>query len=538
MSQEELIKVLLKNRGLEKKGDIETFFNPPHPDTFTFSQIGLQEKSVKKAAELILHHQEKQHPIAIYGDYDVDGLTATAILWETLYKNYKNTFPHIPHRREEGYGLSQKGIDHCLSQGAKLIITIDNGIVAHQEIQYAKSQACDLIVIDHHQPEAKLPPADVILHSTSTTAAGLSWFFSKYLNSDSLQPKTYNEQLSLVSISVICDLVPLIGVNRSFAKYGLEELNQTKRPGLLALFEQAGLKQFNHETVKQLNSYHLGFIIGPRLNATGRLEHAMDSLRLLCTTNTQRAQDLASHLNQVNQIRQDKTKSSSDQAISSFSESELPKLLVSASNDYDEGIIGLIASKLVETYYRPAVAISIGEEFSKGSARSIPGFHITEHLRNFSAILSAVGGHSMAAGFSLPTSKLDAFINQAISLANKSISDEILVKNIHLDAQVPMDLINLHLLLQLQTFEPFGLGNPRPVFKSLGVPVSDFRRLGSDLRHLKFSAGNLEAIYFSAPAEVESAMTQADITYSLDLNIFNGRETLQLIIKQLQKSNN
>jgi single-stranded-DNA-specific exonuclease len=538
MSQDELIKLLLKNRGLEKKRDIDAFFNPPHPNDYSLTEVGLKPASVKKAIDLIGEHQKQNHPIAVYGDYDVDGLTATAILWETIYSEYKGVFPHIPHRREEGYGLSQKGIDHCLSQGAKLIITVDNGIVSQEQIEYCRSQKCDVIIIDHHEPGATPPPANVILHSISTSAAGLAWFFAREFLSlaNDQRLKTNDEMLSLVAISVICDLVPLLGLNRSFAKYGLDELNKTQRSGLLALFEQAGLKPFNNETMKQLNSYHVGFIIGPRLNAAGRLEHALDSLRLLCTTDPARARELARHLNQINQLRQDKTKDSSDKAISGFSEAGLPKLIISASNDYDEGVIGLIASKLVETYHRPAIAVSIGEDISKGSARSLPGFHITDHLRHFSDLLSAVGGHSMAAGFSLPTPKLDKFIRLAQSLAEKEIPDEILVKNTRTDTEIPIDVIDTQLLLQLQNFEPFGLGNPRPVLKSTAVPVSNFRRLG-DGRHLKFTAGGLEAIYFSAPPGVESTMTSADIIYSLDLNVFNGRETLQLIIKQLLKAN-
>lgn len=536
MSLDEIIQKLLANRGLKTKAEIENFFNPPHPDTFTFTNFGLKTKTITQAWELIRHHQSKSNAIAIYGDYDVDGLTATAILWEVLYSNYKNVFPHIPHRRDEGYGLSQKGIDHCLKKGAKLIITVDSGIVANQQIKYCREQGCDVIVIDHHEPGSTPPPANVILHSTISTAAGLAWFFAKELSKSYKLKANSSDLLSLAAISVICDLVPLLGINRSFAKFGLEELNRTKRPGLLALFEQAGLKQSNNVAMKPLNSYHVGFIIGPRLNAAGRLEHALDSLRLLCTPNSEQAFTLARHLNQVNQLRQDKTKSSSDHAISQFTDQSLPKLIIAASPDYDEGIVGLIASKLVDAYHRPSIAISIGNQVSKGSARSLPGFHITDHLRQFTDLLTSVGGHSMAAGFSLSTLKVENFIQVATALAQEEIPDEILIKNTRIDAFIPVDLVDLHLLSQLQKFEPFGLGNPRPVFKSTQVPVSGFRRIGSDLRHLKFLAGNLEAIYFSAPPGVESAMTLADIVYSLDLNVFNGRETLQLVVKQLQKS--
>jgi single-stranded-DNA-specific exonuclease len=529
---DELISRLLINRKLETPEQISEFLNPPDPQTYSLAKVGIDPDSVNVAINLIKSHLNQDHPICIYGDYDVDGITGTAILWETLYQFSKSVFPHIPHRQEEGYGLSQKGIDHCLEKGAKLIITIDNGIVAHEQIAYCRSRNCDLIVIDHHAPDNSPTQANVLVHSVQTSAAGLAWFFCREFSVHNNLPATSSELLSLVAISVICDLVPLLGINRSFAKYGLEQLNQTTRPGLLALFESAGIG----EKVNVINSYHVGFLIGPRLNAPGRLDYALDSLRLLCTRSHTQARELAKHLNEINALRQDKTLASGNHAISRFKPESLPKLLIVSSPDYDEGVIGLIAAKLVETYHRPAVAISIKDDFSKGSARSIPGFHITDFLRRFDKTLSAVGGHAMAAGFSIPTSRLSTFIKKSEILAEKSISEEILVKNTRIDAVVELSTMNYELFAKLKEFEPFGLGNPRPVFQSPSVPVSGFHRLGSDLRHLKFMAGQTEAIYFSAPAGVESAMETADLTYTLDLNIFNGKTTLQLVIKNISIS--
>jgi single-stranded-DNA-specific exonuclease len=268
----------------------------------------------------------------------------------------------------------------------------------------------------------------------------------------------------------------------------------------------------------------------------GRLEHALDSLRLLCTTDSLRAQKLADTLGETNRLRQDLTQKSTDHALALFNPLKLPKILIAADTAYDEGIIGLIASKLVDRYFRPAVVVSIGPQKSKASARSIPGFHITEYLRKFEPLFESVGGHAMAAGFTIATSKLPQVQKKLIKQAQIDIKPEILVRNQHIDAEITPQVLDLDLYLRLQDFAPFGLGNPRPVFRSYQVPISYPKRVGKDNKHLKFTSGNLEAIYFSAPPGVESGITRFDITYSLNVNMFNGQEILQMIVKQLTPS--
>ncbi len=506
MIEAAIIKKLLENRGLKSKKEIAQFFNPTHPKDLK-SPI-----DPKPAIKLIKSHIKKDNKIVIYGDYDVDGICSTAILWETLYSHYKNVFPHIPHRREEGYGLSITGIDHCLAQGAKLIITVDNGIVAHEAVKYCRNKGCDIIIIDHHEVENSLPPANVNLHSTSTCAAGLTWFFCRdYGNAPSLE---------LVALATICDIVPLLGINRTFAKFGLEELNKTTRPGLLALFTDAVI-------APPVNPYHVGFIIGPRINAAGRLEHALDSLRLLCTQDPVKASRLAAHLGEVNRSRQQLTEEAVVHALSHIS---ISNLIISAHESYDEGIIGLIAAKLVEKHHRPSIAISIGPGISKGSARSIPGFDITSHLRSVNSILTSVGGHSMAAGFTLPSAQLPQF---AQLISHPDIPADMLVKKQRIDCEIPLFLIRNSLFEKIRQFEPFGLANPTPVFLSKNVPVSNFRRVGKSSQHLKFTASGLDAIYFNAP-EINSNV--ADITYSIGEDSWNGNPKLQLLVKDIQSS--
>lgn len=508
MTSDDIIKRLLNIRGLTTTAKTNEFFNPIYPD-----QIKSPFDS-QPAIKLINKHIKAKNKIAVYGDYDVDGICSTAILWETLYSNYKDVFPHIPHRESEGYGLTTAGIDHCLKQNAKLIIAVDNGIVAHEQVDYCKENSCDIIIIDHHEPEKKLPQADVILHSTSCCAAGLSWFFGR----DYSQPNL--EHLSLAAIATICDLVPLLGVNRSFAKYGLEELNKTQRPGLLSLFELSRI------TPGQIGSYHVGFIIGPRLNAMGRLEHAIDSLRLLCTPNVTRARELAQTLNLTNQRRQTETNMSITHAIDKLADDDLKGVLLSADSSYHQGVIGLIASKMVENYHRPSIAISIGEEVSKGSGRSVTGFHLTNFLRKHKDLFIDLGGHSMACGFSIPTDKIDD-LSKVLSQAD--IDPQLLVKEQRVDMDIPLTAVTMELFSELERFQPFGLGNPTPVFSS-EAQVTETRTVGKEGKHLKFKAGGLDAIWFNA-ANPPTASQSAKLAYSVGIDRWNGQENIQLLVK-------
>ena len=350
-------------------------------------------------------------------------------------------------------------------------------------------------------------------------AAGLAWFFCRdYKGSEYFSLST--EHLSLVAIATICDIVPLIGPNRSFAKYGLEELNKTKRPGLLALFNEAG--------IKTIRPYEVGFIIGPRLNAAGRLEHAIDSLRLLCTKDPARASLLAASLGQTNRDRQEATLSAVTHALSLVKEADL---IIVADKSYHQGVIGLVAAKLVEKYHRPAIAISIGETHSKGSARSIPGFHITDHLRISEKLLVNVGGHAMASGFTVTTSNLPKLLKK---LSNTKIDPKILVKTQRIDTVIPLSAINHELTNQLTAFEPYGLGNPTPVFLSKNVTITDPRPVGRDGKHLKFKAGNLEVIWFNASSNLESGTY--NLSYQIEEDTWDGQSKLQLLIKDVQHS--
>ncbi len=533
MTTDEIISEILKKRGVETPEQREEFFHPAHPRDIP------SPFDSKPAIDLINSHIQKNNPIAIYGDYDVDGICSTAILWETLHTQYEKVFPHIPHRRTEGYGLSIAGIDHCLSQGAKLIITVDNGITAIDQVKYCQEKGCDIIIIDHHEAGSQIPDTKYQIHNTSCCATGLTWLFCRdyflHCHPDQAQRAegsldfARDDKLELAAMATICDQVPLIGTNRSFAKYGLEDLNHTTRPGLLALFEEAGLTQ--DTKYKILNTYAVGFVIGPRLNAAGRLEHAIDSLRLLCTKNLDRARELAKTLGDTNRSRQELTEEAVAHAIDHLAIQPSTNLLVASSDTYDEGIIGLIAAKLVEKFHRPAVAIAIGPETSKGSARSIPGFHITDHLRKYADLLLGVGGHAAAAGFSLRTENLEIFSK---AIANPEIAPDLLVKKQRYDLEIPLSVLSFELLVRLKSLEPFGLGNPKPVFLTKDVEVKNPKKIGKSQNHLKFFAGSLEAILFNIPDTKYEIPDTANIIYSLDENTWNGETKLQLLVKEIK----
>ncbi len=521
MTQDQIIETLLKNRGLESPSDISIFFSPSHPKN-TPSPF-----NSTLAIQLIKQHIDQGNNIVIFGDYDVDGVCSTAILWETLHEFTDNVHPYIPHRRLDGYGLSDGAVSKVIASGAKLIIAVDCGIVSHACVASARSQGCDVIIIDHHESDGHIPEANVVLHSTITCAAGLVWLFCRdFLETYDRQPNS--ELLSLVALAVICDIVPLLGLNRSFAKFGLIELSHTTRPGLLALFQIAGINP--KETL--LTSYHCGFIIGPRLNAMGRLESALDSLRLICTTDPKRGLELAQILDSTNKERQSLTEIAVSQAISDISKTDLANLIVVADPSFDEGVIGLIAAKLVEKYHRPAVAISVGEDKAKGSARSIPGFHITDHLRQHSSLLTGVGGHAMAAGLSLSPADIPEFTKQVQSV---TIDPSLLIKTHKFDLEIPLSLVNFDLLARLKEFEPFGLGNPNPTFKTTKVSISSHRTMGSSSQHHKFNIENLEAVWFNAPLEPSAyCLVPNDLIYQLGENNWNGRTSLQLLVRHLE----
>ena len=516
---EDIVDLLLNDRGIKEK---EKFLHPPKARDLNAADVGIDPERLTSAVTRIRKAIQDKESVVVYADYDADGITAGAAMWETLWKLGARVMPYIPHRTEEGYGLSEKGIDTVRQQyDPSLIITVDHGITAIEKVAYAKKLGIDVIVTDHHVAPKKLPDC-LIVHTTQVSGSGVSWFVAKQLSDAA--------PVELAAIGTIADLVPLTGANRSVAFHGLAALRKTKRMGLTALFADAGIPKESIET------YTISHMLAPRLNAMGRLEHALDALRLLCTTDPMRAKLLAQKLGLTNKERQKLTEDTVSGARLKIPK-QLKKLIFISDPGYNQGIIGLVAGKLTEEFYRPSVVVSVGDGFSKASARSIPGFNIIEAIRKCSDLLVDAGGHPMAAGFTVETKNLSKLKKKLEDIAEDGISDDALIRRLPIDIEMPLDTVTEKFWKELQMLAPFGIGNFEPVFASRNVEVLESRLIGATKKHLKLRlAPGYEAVAFNMADYYFKlkAGTHIDIAYSIDMNEWNGKRSLQLKIKDLQ----
>ncbi len=524
-SNDWLAKVLAKNRGLDTEQKLQEFLNP------TIDQIlNVQLTDVEKAIKRVEQALKNKEKIIIYSDYDADGLCATAIMWETLNDLGCNVLPYVPHRMTEGYGMSKNGIEKLAGEGANLIITVDNGVTAVEQVKYAKSLKIDTIITDHHVLPATLPKSHSLVHSTNLCGAGVAWLFCWHLISK-LNPEYKEkllEKLELAALATIADLVPLIGGNRSIVKIGLEKIDKTKRPGIKALINQSRI-------TGSIGTYEIGHIIAPRINAMGRIGHGLDSLRLLCAKNQTQADELASLLSKTNSKRQDLTVTAVDHAKSLVNLDQLVGVI--SHESWHEGVIGLVASRLVEVHYKPMVVISRGGKFSKGSARSIPGFNIVEAIRGSSQYLVDAGGHPMAAGFTIETRHIEAFTQSINTHAQKFMTDEILTPTIEIECELETGDINRKTLEITEKFEPYGMGNPQPVFLSKNMLVEEIRTVGGGNEHLKLLVEGINAIGFNL-GEFKARIRpgyKIDLVYTIAVDSYNGG--LQIKIKDIALGN-
>ena len=552
---DKLIDLLLENRGISSKKERENFLQPPDPYLLKPQDVKIKEPILKKALQRIKQAIKNGESIVVYADYDADGITAGTIMWETLHELGAKVMPYIPHRESEGYGLSIKGIDNCISEyKPQLIITVDHGITAKDKVAYAKSRGIDTIVTDHHVLPLALPDC-LIVHTTALCGAGVAWFVAKELISsqsavglakpdlasqDSRQFNTEDfkqELLALAGIGTIADMVPLLRANRGIAKWGLAALNKTQRVGLRALIAEAGITQ------GEIDTYAVSHLLAPRLNAMGRLVHAMDALRLLCTKQKTRASDLAQKLGLTNRERQQLTLDTTLMAKDIVGvEAKNKKLLFIVHSDFNPGIIGLVAGKLVEAFYRPTIVVARGETVSRASARSIAGFNIVEAIRSCRELLIDVGGHPMAAGFTVETQKLELLKTQLEALARSKLDAEKLTRRLKIDLELPLELVTDKLWKDLQILSPFGMSNPEPVFATRHVKITDMRLVGREGKHIKIKF-KVESSKFKVIEAIGFGMGElyghlrvgqtVDIAYTLDMNEWNGDKTLQLKIKDI-----
>lgn len=534
-----VLPILLENRGIGTD-EKEEFLNPPLISEYLKRMPVDFKKSLKKSREEILNAIAQNQPIIIHGDYDADGICATAILYQTLMQvlNYTKTAYFIPNRFDHGYGLSFdsiKEIDKLVKKkfdvGGGLIITVDCGITAEQKvIDFARSLGFKVIITDHHLKTENDPQVDVLLWSDQMVGAGISLLLSIVLG---LRDESL---VSLAGIATVTDLAVLKGFNRTLVKNSLEILNKASPLGIKTLLNAIG------KSNGAISVYDLGYVIGPRLNASGRLESAYGALELLLEHNEEKALSIAQKLNAVNLERQEMTQSMYELADELITDKS-GKIIIVASEKFHEGIIGLVAGKLAQKYYKPVIAISINSDTAKGSVRSVFGINIIEFLRHFESDFESLGGHPMAAGFSVKNDNLPSLIRNLIDYSEEFISDTLLVPKLNIDLEIPLYLINTDLLAQLELLKPYGIGNPEPLFLSRGVSVSGSNFVGKDNAHLSlrlFDGGSsYKAMVFDAKSlgigDFETGQ-KIDIVYTANIKEFNGQTSVDLIIKDFSKA--
>ncbi len=529
INPKEVMKILTSNREIEPT-DIKAFLNPQKPAEYSPAGVGIDQGELKKAVEII-KKIGKDKKIIIYGDYDIDGLTASAVLWESLWNKSYDVLPFVPNR-EVGYGLKKEVIAEMIKDypDLELIITVDNGIVAYEAVEFAKDQGLKVIVTDHHLPGDEDLTADAIVHTTEIAGCGVAWFLAREFG---------YKFADLVALGTIGDLLPVVGPNRSFVKFGLKELSKSNRPGIKALKKVSGL-----ELNQLLSPWQISFILSPRLNAAGRISDPMDSLRLLCTRSKAQAFELAENLDGLNTERQEMMGFGVDLARELFTKEN--GLILVSSPDFHPGIIGLIAGKLTEEFGRPVVAVSVDKEVSKGSARSVPGVDIVDLIREAEDLLIDVGGHPMAAGFSVQTEKLEKLFNNLHQIAEKKIKKSDLVISKNLDFEIDFSMINKTFYNLTQKLSPFGVGNPNPTFLLKNARIVNLQTVGRDDSHLKLKLDDpetpkierilAEVIGFGFGDWQERLMVgdMINLVFNFNLNRWNGRETLQLKIKDIE----
>ncbi len=522
-----VIDILLKKRGLHTQEQINEFYHPESPLNMALVKTGIKTGQIKTAVKAIKAAIKDNRPIYVYGDFDADGITATAVLWETLFKLKAKAMPLIGGRSEPVRGLSVKGIKDITPKS--LVITVDNGITSFEAADYCRKNDIGLIITDHHLPrDNKLPQAIAIVHSTQLCGAGVAWFLARELDK-----KIAEEELDLVAVGTIADMVPLLSINRSLVKFGMEKLKSSKRPGMKLLAGQAQID------LSQVTPHQVSFSLAPRLNAMGRLDSSLDALRLLCTHDPVRAGELAERFIAVNQRRQDDTQLMFIDAKKQAQKVKNKPLIFIQSKDYHEGLVGLVAGRLAEEFHRPAVVVAIGPEHAKGSARSIKGFDAIAEIRKISDLMMEHGGHPLAAGFTADKDKL-AEIQKKLEAAAAKLTDKDLEPEVTYDCDLELSQADWNLYQELEKFEPFGFGNPVPVFRAQKVKVVSFYPVGQENRHLKLKLQGETLKAFGAIAFGKGALANqlnpgqlVDITYNLEPNVWNGKKSLELKVKEI-----
>lgn len=532
-----LIAQLLYNRGLRERSQIELFLASDE----RLSSDPFKIPGISQAVPRIYRALLSGEKIAVYGDFDVDGITGTALLVQGLTDLGAEVVPYIPHRVTEGHGLRAAALEELCRQGVSLVVTVDCGITDIAEVAQATRLGMDIVITDHHTPPAMLPEADAVvdpklsLPESELSGVGVGFKLMEALFHSTGRLARLSDIIDLVAIGTIADMMPMRGENRYLVKQGLKQINSKPRLGISEMITQCGL------SAGSLDEEKVTWCFAPWLNASGRLEHAMSSYKLLTTDSPQEAHELALLLGQKNTERQKLQKRFYTEAKEQVLARGLTSLLMICSTEYPIGVAGPVASKLSEEFYRPVVIVRMDDKTSSGSCRSIPEFNIIAALNRCSDQMNRFGGHAQAAGFTLPTDNLPQLQECLLSLADEQLKGVDLRPRVDIDTEVSLPELGGDTYRMIQSLAPFGKGNPTPTFLSRGVQMMDCRTMGNGADHLRLKLKQSGTVWSGVAfglgdcfKEVSPAL---DIVYNLETDLWCGVESLRLNIVGFAPSN-
>lgn len=496
-------------------------------------------KDMDRATRAIRERIASRRPIIIYGDYDVDGVTGTTILVLALRALGATVEYYIPNRFTEGYGLNVGALEELHRRGHDFVLSVDTGVTAVNEAEAAKTLGMTLVVSDHHEPGPVLPDVAALINpkrpDCSYPFKGLSGVGVAFKLALALGAPNAWDLLDIVTLGTIADMVPLVGENRAIVREGLARLSATTRPGLRALMEVAGVKE-------PVTATHIGFALGPRINALGRMGSAMQGVELLTTEDPHRAQELARHLDEENKSRQEVEAAILQEAMAQAefqSPADKEFVLVLAGEGWHHGVVGICASRVLESFYRPAILLSVEGDEARGSARSIPAFHMHRALLQVSDLFTKFGGHAAAAGMTLKRREDVPVLRERLNrIASQWLREEDLIPELTIDAYIGLDQVTDDLLAELRTLEPHGIGNPAPVFATRDLLVMDSRTMGKEQQHLKLMVRggltNMEAVGWNLAPAKPSMASRVQVAFHPEVDTYQGRHRLRLTMRDVQ----
>ena len=530
---------ILVRRGIDTPQKLNALLNPPHRLPYDPLRISGMDTAIKRLYAAVNNGER----IGVFGDFDVDGITGTAIICEGLTSLGVAVTPYLPHRVDEGHGLSNAAIDTLAEQGVTLIITVDTGITSFDEVDYANSRGVEIIITDHHLPHNGVPNAVTALNPKipggdypffELCGAGIGFKLIQGLFEFYGQPWDPG-LLELAALGTIADLVPLLDENRYLVQEGLRELANTRRPGLRALYSSARVDP------DEITAETVSFSIAPRLNSAGRMGDPMDSYKLLTTTDPEEAGALTRKLESLNMERRAVSEESyviADQLVADLG--ELPSVLVISDERFQRGVAGLIAGRLVDRYRRPAVVIAVEGEYSVASGRSIPEFNIVAAMESCEDLLVRFGGHSQAAGLTIATEAIPQLKTRLEAYSEKALESQDLVRNVDIDAVITLDELDETMIRWIRDLEPYGPGNTRPVFSSMGVRVLETFHMGREQQHLRLrvemNGAQFTALAFNQADKWQSKTEFVDLAFTVMNDSFRGKGAIALRLLDFKPS--